>query len=119
MGFFKNLFKKRKNDEGVNNNLSIPSNESIINNIDNGVFQFQIEDVFSIRGKGIVATGNVISGTVSVGDYVLVNNKPCKVLGIEQFRKQLNSATGGDFIGLLVDEVSRDELIIGNIIVKK
>lgn len=69
------------------------------------MFRMTIEDVFVIKGRGIVATGRVESGTLRVGDEVNVNGGPgVRVNGIEAFRKKLTEATVGDTIGVLFSD---------------
>ncbi len=75
-------------------------------------FSFPIEDVFSISGRGIVVTGKVESGQISVGDKVQwldstgTSKAELTILGVEMFRKILDTARKGDSIGLLVKGVS-------------
>jgi translation elongation factor EF-Tu-like GTPase len=86
-----------------------------------GSFLLTVEDVFSITGRGLVVTGRVTAGTVSVGDAVLVESPgmgavPATVTGVEAFRKKLTTATAGQMVGLLLDGVSRDQLTPGSVI---
>ena len=72
-----------------------------------------IEDVFSITGKGIVVTGTVLRNSIRLNDTLIVMEscKSVRVIGIEVFRKQLDFAEAGMIIGLLLDGVTRDELM--------
>ena len=66
------------------------------------MFRMVVEDVFVIRRRGVVATGRVESGQLTVGDQVYVNNGAALTVdGIEAFRKKLDAANPGDNIGVL------------------
>ena len=81
-----------------------------------------IEDVFSITGRGTVATGRVERGVVKVGDNVeIVGIKPTQktvVTGVEMFRKLLDQAEAGDNIGTLLRGVTRDSIQRGQVLAK-
>jgi translation elongation factor EF-Tu-like GTPase len=65
----------------------------------------------------VVATGRVESGTLRVGDTVHVNGGPgVTVSAIEKFRKQLDEATTGDNVGLLMKEIEREQLNRGDVL---
>jgi len=86
-------------------------------------FLMPIEDVFSITGRGTVATGRVERGTVKVGDEVELEelmDKPRKtvVTGVEMFRKTLDVAEAGDNIGCLLRGVDRKEVERGMVLAK-
>ena len=85
-------------------------------------FLMPVEDVFSITGRGTVATGRVERGTVRVGDTVeIVGIKPtrsCVVTGVEMFRKLLDFAEAGDNIGTLLRGVDRTEIVRGQVLAK-
>ena len=85
-------------------------------------FLMPVEDVFSITGRGTVATGRVERGVVKVGDNVeIVGIKPTNktvVTGVEMFRKLLDQAEAGDNIGVLLRGVSREEIVRGQVLVK-
>lgn len=66
-------------------------------------FEMSVEDVFFVKNRGVVLTGKISSGVVCVGDIVTVDSKEYKVIGIEMFRKLLDSAKEGDNIGLLIE----------------
>lgn len=75
-------------------------------------FRMKIMDVFSITGKGVVLTGNVSSGTIHVNDMVCVpltdgTTLAREAVGIEAFRKMLDSATQGDNVGVLIDDIDK------------
>ncbi|MCY9388417.1 elongation factor Tu, partial [Bacillus haynesii] len=84
-------------------------------------FMMPVEDVFSITGRGTVATGRVERGQVKVGDEVEIiglqeENKKTTVTGVEMFRKLLDYAEAGDNIGALLRGVSREEIQRGQVL---
>jgi elongation factor Tu len=85
-------------------------------------FLMPVEDVFTITGRGTVATGRVEQGTIKVGDEVsLVGfgaDKKTVVTGVEMFRKLLDEAQAGDNVGLLLRGVDKDEIQRGMVIAK-
>ena len=85
-------------------------------------FLMPIEDVFSITGRGTVATGRVERGIVKVGDNVeIVGIKPTQktvVTGVEMFRKLLDQAEAGDNIGALLRGIAREQIQRGQVLVK-
>ena len=90
---------------------------------DNKPFLMPVEDVFTITGRGTVATGRVERGTVKVGDEVeIVGLKDEKakttVTGVEMFRKLLDFAEAGDNIGALLRGVQRSDIERGQVLCK-
>ncbi|MBE3552687.1 MAG: elongation factor Tu [Kyrpidia tusciae] len=86
-------------------------------------FLMPVEDVFTITGRGTVATGRVERGKVKVGDEVEIvglREEPKKtvVTGVEMFRKLLDEAVAGDNIGVLLRGVDRKEVERGQVLVK-
>ncbi len=86
-------------------------------------FMMPIEDVFSITGRGTVATGRVERGVVKVGDVVQIvglteEPKSTTVTGVEMFRKLLDYAEAGDNIGALLRGVAREEIERGQVLAK-
>ena len=86
-------------------------------------FLMPVEDVFSITGRGTVATGRVERGTLHVSDEVEIvgikeETRKVVVTGIEMFRKLLDEAQAGDNIGALLRGVQRDEIERGQCLVK-
>jgi len=85
-------------------------------------FLMPVEDVFSIKGRGTVATGRVERGTVKIGEEVeVVGLNPTKktvVTGVEMFRKQLDSGQAGDNVGLLVRGLERADIERGQVMCK-
>ncbi|QGZ97812.1 elongation factor Tu [Mycoplasma sp. NEAQ87857] len=85
-------------------------------------FLMAVEDVFTITGRGTVATGRVERGTLHLNEEVeIVGLKPTKktvVTGIEMFRKNLKEAQAGDNAGLLLRGVNRDDVERGQVLAK-
>ena len=86
-------------------------------------FLMPVEDVFSITGRGTVATGRVERGTVKMGDTVEIvglsdEKRSTVVTGVEMFRKLLDQAQAGDNIGLLLRGVQKKEVERGQVICK-
>ena len=84
-------------------------------------FLMPIEDIFSITGRGTVATGRVEQGVVKVGDTVELvgltdDSRQVVVTGVEMFRKQLDQAEAGDNIGALLRGVQREEIQRGQVL---
>ena len=80
------------------------------------MFQMTVEDIFRIKNRGVVATGRVASGLVSVGDTVLADGTPLVVKGVEKFRKVADSAAEGENVGLLFDDAAHDALTRGAVL---
>ncbi|NJE33888.1 elongation factor Tu [Megasphaera sp. SW808] len=86
-------------------------------------FLMPVEDVFTITGRGTVATGRVERGTVKVGDAVEIvglsdEPKQTVVTGVEMFRKLLDLAEAGDNIGALLRGIDRKEIERGQVLAK-
>ena len=86
-------------------------------------FLMPVEDVFSITGRGTVATGRVERGTVKMADNVEIvglndEKKTTVITGIEMFRKLLDSAEAGDNVGLLLRGVQKNEIERGQVLCK-
>uniref|UniRef100_UPI00405736F6 elongation factor Tu n=1 Tax=Agathobacter sp. TaxID=2021311 RepID=UPI00405736F6 len=86
-------------------------------------FLMPVEDVFTITGRGTVATGRVERGTLHLSDELEIvgikeDTKKTVVTGIEMFRKMLDEAMAGDNIGALLRGVNRDEIMRGQVLVK-
>lgn len=85
-------------------------------------FLMSVEDVFTITGRGTVATGRVERGVAHLNDEVeIVGIKPTRktvITGLEMFRKQLDEAEAGDNIGALLRGVNRDEIERGQVLAK-
>ncbi len=86
-------------------------------------FMMPVEDVFSITGRGTVATGRVERGQIKIGDEVEIiglTEAPTKttITGVEMFRKLLDYAEAGDNIGALLRGVTRDDISRGQVLAK-
>ncbi|ESL03342.1 translation elongation factor Tu [Catonella morbi ATCC 51271] len=86
-------------------------------------FLMPVEDVFTITGRGTVATGRVERGTLRLNDELEIvggreENRKTTVTGIEMFRKLLDTAEAGDNIGALLRGVNRDEIERGQVLCK-
>ena len=84
-------------------------------------FLMPVEDIFSITGRGTVATGRVERGTIKVNDNVEIvglttEKRTVVVTGVEMFRKQLDQAEAGDNVGLLLRGVQRDDIERGQVL---
>ena len=85
-------------------------------------FLMPVEDVFSISGRGTVATGRVERGIVKVGETVEIvgisDTRSTVVTGVEMFKKLLDEGRAGDNVGLLLRGVERKEIERGQVIAK-
>ena len=85
-------------------------------------FLMPVEDVFTITGRGTVATGRVERGTIKINEEAEIigikETKKTVVTGIEMFRKLLDFAQAGDNIGALLRGVNRDEILRGQVLAK-
>ena len=84
-------------------------------------FLMPVEDVFSITGRGTVATGRIETGIIKVGDEVQIiglgaEGKKSVVTGVEMFRKLLDQGEAGDNVGLLLRGIDKDEVRRGMVI---
>ena len=122
--------------ESTNTDVNAPEYACILelmNEVDNFIptparqadldFLMPVEDVFSISGRGTVATGRVERGTVKVGDVVEIvglsdEKKNTTVTGVEMFHKLLPQAEAGDNIGALLRGVAKDEIERGQVLAK-
>ncbi|MBE5781171.1 MAG: elongation factor Tu [Clostridiales bacterium] len=102
--------------DAVDSYIPTPERASDLN------FLMPVEDVFSITGRGTVATGRVERGTVKVQDTVEIvgirETRSTVVTGVEMFRKLLDQAMAGDNIGVLLRGVQRTEIERGQVLAK-
>ena len=86
-------------------------------------FLMPVEDVFSITGRGTVATGRIERGIIKVGEEVSLigfnAEKTTVVTGVEMFRKLLDSGEAGDNVGLLLRGIAKDDVERGMVLAKK
>ena len=85
-------------------------------------FLMAVEDVFSIKGRGTVATGRIDRGKIKVGEEVeivgLKAPKKSTVTGVEMFRKQLDEGLAGDNVGILLRGIEKDQVERGQVLCK-
>ena len=103
--------------DAVDNFIPTPARQADLD------FLMPVEDVFSISGRGTVATGRVERGTVKVGDVVEIvglsdEKKNTTVTGVEMFHKLLPQAEAGDNIGALLRGIAKDEIERGQVLAK-
>jgi len=120
--------------EGDQEEYGVPSMNKLIEAIDNlpdperdldKPFLMSIEGVYSIGGRGTVATGSVERGTVTIGQDVEIlgftkDNKPVKTTctGVEMFKKKLDKGQAGDNLGILLRGMKKEDLKRGQVIAK-
>nr|YP_010713816.1 elongation factor Tu [Galdieria phlegrea]UNJ16242.1 elongation factor Tu [Galdieria sp.]WDA99706.1 elongation factor Tu [Galdieria sulphuraria]WDA99898.1 elongation factor Tu [Galdieria phlegrea] len=85
-------------------------------------FLMAIEDVFSITGRGTVATGRIERGQIKVGDTIelvgLKNTKTTTITGLEMFQKTLDEGIAGDNVGILLRGIQKDDIERGMVLAK-
>lgn len=86
-------------------------------------FLMPVEDVFSIKGRGTVATGRIERGQVNVNEEIEIvgirkDTKKTVVTGVEMFRKQLDEGQAGDNVGILLRGIEKDDIERGQVLVK-
>ncbi len=116
--------------EGDQGELGVPSIVKLLEALDNSIpepkretdkpFLMAVEDVFSITGRGTVATGRVERGRIKVGDPVeiigLRDTQTSVATGIEMFRKLLDEAIAGDNIGVLLRGIDKNQIERGQVL---
>ncbi len=102
--------------EAVDNYIPTPARET------DKPFLMPVEDIFTIQGRGTVATGRIERGTINVNEPVEIvgirETRNSVVTGVEMFKKLLDSGMAGDNVGLLLRGVERKEIERGQVIVK-
>ena len=121
--------KALENDEGE---LGLPAIQQLMEAIDSEIaepvrdvdkpFLMSVEEVFSITGRGTVATGRIERGLVKVGEDVeivgLGEGRTTKCTGVEMFRKELDQGQAGDNVGLLLRGIEKEEIERGHVLAK-
>jgi elongation factor Tu len=83
-------------------------------------FRMTVEDVFSIAKRGTVVTGKIEAGTLQVGDEVVLQrssgSRKTVVSGIEMFRKIMPQASAGDNVGILLKDISKQDVQRGDVL---
>lgn len=108
-GLFKDIFGKSSQSARA---------EAVVTPTGAGSFKMVVEDIFAIGGRGVVLTGTVEQGSVSVGDSVMVNEVSAVVSGVEAFNKQLTSVSQGQSAGILFTDLSKEQVPQGAVITK-
>ena len=106
------IYEKKNNDKIKQDNF-----------YSSGSFELEIEDIFSITGRGTVVTGLIKSGMIKVGDKVFIKKASGEVLedtvtGIESFRKLQDTGEAGQNVGLLLRKSKRNDLGRGDKVTK-
>jgi len=118
--------------EGDTSDLGIPAIQQLMAAVDEYIptpardtdkpFLMPVEDVFTISGRGTVATGRVESGIIHVGDQVEIvgirDTVTTTITGVEMFRKLLDQGEAGDNIGALLRGVKREDIERGQVLAK-
>jgi elongation factor Tu len=116
--------------EGDQSDIGVPSILKLVEALDtyiptperavDGAFIMPVEDVFSISGRGTVATGRIERGIVKVGEEVEIvgihDTTKTTVTGVEMFRKLLDQGEAGDNVGILLRGTKRDEIERGQVL---
>ncbi len=116
--------------EGDTSEIGIPSIDRLVEALDtyipeperaiDGAFLMPVEDVFSISGRGTVATGRIERGIVKVGEEVeiigITDTAKTIVTGVEMFRKLLDEGRAGDNVGILLRGTKREEIERGQVL---
>ena len=83
-------------------------------------FRMTVEDVFFIRGRGVVVTGQIESGTLNVNDEIYIrrqnSSRRVTITGIEMFRKILDQAKAGDNVGVLLRDIDKQDVQKGDVL---
>ncbi|MBE6149323.1 MAG: hypothetical protein E7170_01195 [Firmicutes bacterium] len=114
----KTLVKINSNEEDEQGN----DNSNVV--VDNtNAFLMPVEDVFTITGRGTVATGRILRGNIKVGDKIQIIGMDeeiidTEVVGIEINRKQLEEANTGDNVGIILKDVTRTQVMRGQVLAK-
>ena len=118
--------------EGDQSDIGVPSILKLVEALDtyipeperavDGAFLMPVEDVFSISGRGTVATGRIERGIVKVGEEIEIvgikDTAKTTVTGVEMFRKLLDQGEAGDNVGILLRGTKREEIERGQVLCK-
>lgn len=116
MGLF-DIFKRK--EEVISTNPGPQVTPVTFEGYEETGFEFLVEDVFTISGRGTVVTGRIAKGTISVGESVNINGVlGSTITGIEAFRSKKDYATEGENVGLLLSGVDRTQVKRGDRIYK-
>lgn len=122
INLFSKLFKKEKSDTEVYYEERNTNSQIVEVNEETG-FQMTVQDVFYITGRGTVVVGTIESGSISVGEEVIIRRNDGTVQksiigGIELFRKVADKAFKGDNVGILLNGIERHSIGVGDVIQK-
>lgn len=91
--------------------------------VDDSDFQMTVDDVMTVSGRGTVALGEVQRGTVCVGDQIVISGRQgrltARVRALEKFREILDTAHEGEYIGVTLEGVSKEQVEKGDILLKR
>jgi elongation factor Tu len=118
--------------EGDTSEIGVPAVQSLLDTLDAYIpqperaidksFLMPVEDVFSIQGRGTVATGRIESGIVKVGEEIEIvgirDTTKTTVTGVEMFRKLLDEGRAGDNVGCLLRGLKREDIERGQVLAK-
>ncbi len=113
------LFRRKRPEPGATPAAPPPTRTPAGSGTGAGSFAFEVEDVFTITGRGMVATGRVIRGQITKGDEISFRSPKGEVIhrrivGIETVGKMVETANAGDTVGLLFTKpVAFDVLVRG------
>jgi elongation factor Tu len=83
-------------------------------------FRMIVEDVFTIRGRGTIVTGRIGQGSLEAGNVVELRgtgfHQEVVVAAIEQFRRPVERASAGDYVGLVLEDIAKDEVERGDVL---
>jgi elongation factor Tu len=106
------LFRTRTSNQP---NKNIPLKEVTTPNLPPETFKFVVESIFTIKGRGTTLTGKIESGAAQTGQTINIKTPSGETLtstiaGIEAFRKQLTQASAGESVGLVVQNLGKDQI---------
>lgn len=91
--------------------------------VDDSDFQMTVDDVMTVSSRGTVALGEVQRGTVRVGDQIVISGRQgrltARVRALEKFREILDTAHEGEYIGVTLEGVSKEQVEKGDILLKR
>ena len=98
-----------------------PGPESIADMPPESPFKFTVEDVSGILGLGVIATGTVQMGTITIGQRAKVSSRvggslDCRIMAIEKLQESVETASQGEKAGLLLSDISKDDIAKGDTI---